>query len=58
MLEVGRFGKNWEGLSEKDLKLIRKKYRRKVMVKYGVPFTPSFLIGFLLVLYLAKIGWF
>ena len=50
--------KNWEGLSEKDLKLIRKKYHRKVMVKYGVPFTPSFLIGFLFVLWLANKGWF
>jgi len=46
--------KNWEGLSEKDLKLIKEKYHRKVMVKYGVPFTPSFLIGFLFVLWLAN----
>lgn len=46
--------KNWEGLSEKDLKLIRDKYNRKVIVKYGVPFTPSFLIGFLLILWLAN----
>jgi Flp pilus assembly protein protease CpaA len=50
--------KNWEGLSENDLKLIKEKYHRKVMVKYGVPFTPSFLIGFLLVLYLSRVGWF
>jgi len=50
--------KNWEGLSEMDLKLIKEKYSRKVMVKYGVPFTPSFLIGFLFVLYLSYIGWF
>ena len=50
--------KNWEGLSEKDIKLIRDKYNRKVLVKYGVPFTPSFLIGFLFVLYLGKLGWF
>jgi Flp pilus assembly protein protease CpaA len=46
--------KNWEGLSLKDLKLIRRKYNRKVLVKYGVPFTPSFFIGFLTVLYFAN----
>lgn len=46
--------KNWEGLSSQDLKLIRNKYHRKVLVKYGVPFTPSFLIGFLVVLYFAN----
>ncbi len=50
--------KNWEGLSEEDLKLIKEKYNRKVLVKYGVPFTPSFLIGFLFVLYLGNLGWF
>jgi Flp pilus assembly protein protease CpaA len=50
--------KNWEGLTVEELGLIREKYRRKVLVKYGVPFTPSFLIGFLLVLWLAGRGWF
>lgn len=50
--------KNWEGLSYEDLKLIQKKYNRKVLVKYGVPFTPSFLIGLLLVLYFANKGIF
>lgn len=46
--------KNWEGLSYQNLKLIRDKYHRKVLVKYGVPFTPSFLLGFLAVLYFAS----
>jgi len=50
--------KNWEGLTEKDIKLIKDKYHRKVMVKYGVPFTPSFLIGFLLVLWFLEKGFF
>ncbi|MEK6914633.1 MAG: prepilin peptidase [Nanoarchaeota archaeon] len=50
--------KNWEGLSYEDLKLIQKKYNRKVLVKYGIPFTPSFLIGFFLILYLSSKGIF
>ena len=43
--------KNWEGLSKEEIRLINKKYKRKVAVKYGVPFTPSFLIGFVGMLY-------
>jgi len=42
----------WEGLSEEELKFIQKHYKKKVLVRYGIPFTPSFLIAFvLLVLY-------
>ena len=43
---------NWEGVSRKDLKLIQAKYRRKILVKYGVPFTPAFLIGLLVLIFL------
>ena len=46
--------KSWHGVSREELNLIRKKYRRKILVRYGVPFTPSFLIGFLGVLVLDK----
>jgi len=42
---------DWEGVSEKDLKLI-KKSRKKILVKYGIPFTPSFLFGFVALLFL------
>ena len=35
---------NWQGLSEEELKTI-KKYKGKVKVKYGIPFTPAFLFG-------------
>ncbi|MFH1359339.1 MAG: prepilin peptidase [archaeon] len=49
---------NWEGVSKEELKLIREKYRRKILVKYGVPFTPAFLIGFLGVLGISLwLGW-
>ena len=47
-VKVGRKGINpsWEGLSEDDLKAL-KGYKRKVIVKYGIPFTPSFLLAFI-----------
>jgi Flp pilus assembly protein protease CpaA len=38
---------NWEGLSEEELNLIQKRVHGRVLVKYGIPFTPSFLFGFL-----------
>ncbi len=38
---------NWEGLSESELSLIQKKYKRKVLIKYGAPFIPAFLITLL-----------
>lgn len=38
---------NWEGLSEKELLFIQKNYRKQVLIKYGIPFMPAFLIAFL-----------
>lgn len=37
---------DWEGLSEKSLKLLRNK--KKVVIKEGLPFVPAFLIALLL----------
>lgn len=48
---------NWEGVSESELRLIKNKYRRKILVKYGIPFTPSFLIGFLLLIFVSWRYW-
>jgi len=42
---------NWEGLNEDELKLL-KKTKRKVLVKEGVPFTPSFLIAFIVLIWM------
>jgi len=51
--------KNWQGVTAEELKLIQKKYDRKILVKYGVPFTPSFLVGFVIVLWISsRLGWF
>jgi Flp pilus assembly protein protease CpaA len=45
----------WEGVSASELRLIKEKYRRKILIKIGIPFTPGFLIGFLL---LIGLDWF
>ena len=37
----------WEGLSNKDIQLIKKRFK-KVKIKQGIPFVPAFLIGFIL----------
>ncbi len=37
--------KDWEGLTDKDIKLLRKK--KKVWVKYGIPYVPAFVIAFI-----------
>ena len=41
---------NWEGVSADELRLIKKKYKKDVIVKEGIPFTPSFLLSFLCLL--------
>jgi len=49
---------NWEGVSKKELRLIRKS-KRKILIKQGIPFTPAFLFGFLgLLIWVWKFGWF
>ncbi|VVB78623.1 Preflagellin peptidase [uncultured archaeon] len=50
----------WDGVSEKELKWIQKYSRKNILIKQGVPFTPGFLFGFLVLIYiLYKIpGWF
>jgi len=44
---------NWEGLNEKELEIIQKKLdgNKKIMVKQGIPFTPAFLFGFILLIW-------
>lgn len=44
---------NWEGLSEEELEIL-KKYKGKVTIKEGIPFTPAFLFAFLILIYLIK----
>jgi len=47
----------WEGVSKKDLGLIRK-CKKKILVKQGIPFTPSFLIGLVGLLVWENLGFF
>lgn len=42
---------SWDGISSRELKQIRKS-KKRYKIKYGIPFTPSFLFGFLSLLYL------
>ena len=49
---------SWEGVSKKELELIQKKVKKKILVKYGIPFTPSFLFAFIVLIWLAWVGWF
>ncbi len=58
-INVGRkvIKAKWEGVSGEDLKLIRK-FKKTIIVKYGIPFTPSFLIGFAGLFLLSWWGWF
>ncbi len=51
---------SWNGVSAEELKLIKKKYNKDVIIKEGIPFTPSFLLSFLclLILFWRYRGWF
>jgi len=49
--------KDWQGVSKSELKSIQK-YKRNILIKYGIPFTPSFLFAFIGLLFLAwKFSW-
>lgn len=54
-VKVGRktIKPNWEGLSEIELDVL-KKSRKKILVKEGIPFTPSFLFAFLVLIFLLR----
>ncbi|MEK6817251.1 MAG: prepilin peptidase [Nanoarchaeota archaeon] len=42
--------KSWNGLTKKEIKLLRK--NKYVLVRQGIPFSPAFLISFLILIYL------
>ncbi|MBS3093886.1 prepilin peptidase [Candidatus Pacearchaeota archaeon] len=50
---------HWEGLSKQQLIFIQKKHRGPILIKQGIPFTPSFLIGLIGIILLDYWwGWF
>jgi len=55
-----RIKATWDGVSADELKLIKKKYKKDVLIKEGIPFTPSFLLAFacLLILFWNYRLWF
>lgn len=46
---------NWDGISKKELELIRRYSKKKILIKQGIPFTPSFLFAFIGLLIVSKI---
>lgn len=46
---------NWDGLSKKEIKEIIK-YYKKVKIRQGIPFSPNFLISFILFIIYAKLN--
>ncbi len=53
-----RIKADWDGVSKRELLLMRKRTNKKILIKEGIPFTPGFLFGFLVLLYLFwKFGW-
>jgi len=45
---------SWEGITKEEIKILKKK--RKIEIKEGIPFVPSFLIAFLAYVFLRE--WF
>lgn len=41
----------WEGLSKKEILLIRK-FKKEILIRQGIPFSPVFLISYLILIYL------
>lgn len=49
----------WDGVTKKELVLIKKYGKKKILVKQGIPFTPSFLFALIgLIIINVKFGWF
>jgi Flp pilus assembly protein protease CpaA len=46
---------NWNGLTKEDIKLIKKKHKT-IKIRYGIPFSPVFLIS--LILFILFKNWF
>jgi len=49
---------NWNGITPQQLELIQKNYKKNILIKHGIPFTPGFLIGLILLLIITEKGLF
>lgn len=44
---------NWDGLSKENIALLKKKYKnKKINIRFGIPFSPVFLISLIMYCYL------
>ncbi len=48
---------SWDGLKENEIKKLKKR-NKKVLIRSGIPFSPVFLISFLILIYLWQTGLF
>ncbi len=42
----------WDGLTKEEINLLKKKYKKPVKVRYGIPFSPVFLISYLILIFI------
>ena len=42
----------WSGLSKEEIDLLRKK-KKNILIRQGIPFSPVFLISYIILIYLA-----
>lgn len=56
-IKIGRknIKAGWDGLKKEEINALRKKYKT-VLIRHGIPFSPVFLISFLILLYSWKTG--
>jgi len=56
-LKVGKhvIKANWDGLTQKEIREIIKHYK-KVKIRQGIPFSPNFLISFIIFIILSKLN--
>jgi len=47
---------SWDGLSKEQIRQIKKRYK-EIKIKQGIPFTPVFLISFLILVGLFYLGY-
>ena len=45
----------WDGLKKEEIRMLKKKYK-KVLIRSGIPFSPVFLISFVILVYFWKVG--
>ena len=59
MIKGNKIKSTWDGVSKKELMMIRKYGKKKILIKQGIPFTPSFLFALVgLIIVNSRFEWF